>query len=102
LKAGPQIIAGAELKIWPGDLDQIREGKKRADVRRCDDRQFRVGQVWQLVPWDIEADCRLPLQGATIRITHVERMAGPLIIAGVGRRVHQAIPLAVLSFELIG
>jgi hypothetical protein len=96
----PHAGAG-QLKTWPGDLDQIREGKKKAEVRRCDDRQFRVGQVWELVPWDIEADCRLPLAGVYIRITHVERMAGPLIIAGIGRRVVQAIPLAVLSFELV-
>lgn len=92
-------IAG-QLKIWPGDLDEIIQGKKRAEVRRCDDRQFRAGQVWELLPWDVEQDCPLPLPAVWIRITHVERMAGPLMIAGVGRRVQQAIPLAVLSFEL--
>ena len=93
------LLAG-QLKIWPGDLDEIQIGKKKAEVRRCDDRQFRVGQVWELVPWDVAEDCRLPLASVFVRITHVERMAGPLILAGVGRSVAQAIPLAVLSFEI--
>jgi hypothetical protein len=95
------IDTAGSLKIWPGDLDEIQQGKKKAEVRRCDDRQFRVGQVWELIPWDVLEDMRLPMDTVHIRITHVERMAGPLIIAGVGRRVSQAIPLAVLSFELV-
>jgi len=94
------MIAG-QLKTWPGDLDQIQQGSKRAEVRRCDDRNFRVGQVWELVPWDPATAQGLPsLDSVFIRITHIERMAGPLIVAGVGRRVQPAIPLAVLSFEL--
>lgn len=92
------MVAG-QLKAWPGDLDEISQGRKKSEVRRCDDRQFRVGQVWELVPWDIEHELRLPLASIYIRITHIQRMAGPLMIAGVGRR-HEAIPMAVLSFEL--
>ena len=94
-------IAGS-LKTWPGDLDQILQGKKRAEVRRCDDRDFRVGQVWELLPWDPEASRYLQLRGVFIRITHVERMAGPLLIHGSWRRSWQPVPLAVLSFELAG
>jgi hypothetical protein len=92
------MIAG-ELKTWPGDLDEIQQGRKRAEVRRCDDRSFRIGQVWELVPWDPETAMRLPLDSLFIRITHIERMAGSLIIGGFDRRT-SAIPLAVLSFEL--
>ncbi len=92
-------IAG-QLKTWPGDLDEILQGKKKAEVRRCDDRQFRVGQVWELMPWDPDAERYLELRGVFVRITHIERMAGPLLIGGIGRRQLQPIPLAVLSFEL--
>lgn len=92
-------IAG-QLKIWPGDLDEIKQGKKRADIRRCDDRTFRVGQVWELLPWDPESSRYITLRGVYIRITHVERMAGPLLIYGSWRRNWQPVPLVVLSFEL--
>jgi len=93
-------IAG-QLKIWPGDLDEIRLGKKKAEIRRCDDKHFRQGQVWELIPWDVELGIRLPLESLYIRITHVERMAGPLMVVGIGHRQGSVIiPLAVLSFEL--
>ena len=93
-------IAG-QLKIWPGDLDEIVQGKKKAQIRRCDDKHFRRGQVWELVPWDVEQGTRLPLASVYIRITDVERMAGPLMVVGIGpRQASASIPLAVLSFEL--
>ncbi len=91
-------IAGT-LKIWPGDLDEILQGKKKAEIRRCDDRQFRAGQVWELLPWDPGGNRYLGLRGVFVRITHVERMAGPLLVQGASRQESE-VPLAVLSFEL--
>jgi len=98
-RIGPELAG--RLKIWPGDLDEIALGKKKSEVRRCDDRQFRVGQCWELSPWDPATNEWLPAPSVIIRITHVERMAGPLMIAGVSRRGLSALPLAVLSFELV-
>ncbi len=96
----PAEVTG-RLKIWPGDLDEIRLGKKKADVRRCDDRSFRAGQIWELYPWDPSSCVPLEAPSTYIRITHVERMAGPLMICGASRRQWQPIQMAVLSFEIV-
>jgi len=93
-------IAG-RLKTWPGDLDEIVQGKKKSEVRRVDDRTFRAGEVWELYPWDPEKGQAIALPSIFIRITHVERMAGPLMIFGASRRTWVPIQLAVLSFEVI-
>lgn len=88
-------LAG-RLKTWPGDLDQIASGAKRAEVRRCDDRNFRVGQVWELYAWDPDGHQEIfTFPRVRIRITHIERMAGPICLAVGG------IPLAVLSLEIV-
>jgi hypothetical protein len=90
------------LKIWPGDLDEIHLGKKKSEVRRCDDRRFRVGQIWELYPWDPDANIPMSTPAPVhVRITHVERMAGPLTIYGSARRAWVPVELAVLSFEIV-
>lgn len=82
-------------------------GRKRADVRRCDDRKFRVGDELELAAWDPATETWLVDEPTIARITHVERMAGPLVIHGL-RWVNSLAPdpdpvsLAVLSFELLG
>ena len=87
------------LKTWPEDFHAIRMGQKRAEVRRCDDRRFRVGDEIVLEEWDPIRG--YPMGGAlTIRVTHVESMAGPLAIFGLTTDVPMH-PLAVLSFELL-
>lgn len=98
-RIGPEVAG--RLKTWPGDLDEIVLRKKRSEVRRCDDRKFCVGQLWELAPWDPSALDWIVGPSVLIRITHVERMAGPLMICGVSRRGWQALPLAVLSFEIV-
>jgi Domain of unknown function (DUF3850) len=87
------------LKIWPADLEQIRMGKKKSEVRRCDDRKFRVGEELELVPWDFLRNRPGSGEIEVIRVTHIERMAGPIVIAARVEGV--SIPLAVLSFELL-
>lgn len=96
----PIAISG-RLKTWPGDLDEIVCGKKKAEIRRCDDRSFRAGQIWELYAWDPERHVALDLLPVQIRITHVERMAGPLIVGGIQSSFMTVIPLAVLSFEIV-
>ncbi len=90
------------LKIWPADLEQIRMGRKRSEVRRCDDRKFRVGDELELEAWEPEGGRAVADMGReAIRVTHVERLAGPLLIAGISEHEATAVPLAVLSFELL-
>jgi len=98
-RIGPDVTG--RLKIWPGDLDQIVQGRKRSEVRRCDDRRFIVGQIWELAPWDPEKNDWLTLPSILIRLTHIERCAGPLLLFGSSRRNWQTIPLVVLSFEIV-
>jgi hypothetical protein len=88
-----------KLKIWPDDLEEIRTGRKRAEVRRCDDRKFLAGEELELEGFDPTTNLYV---GAAIRVrvTHVERMAGPLMICGVGGSM-TAVPLVVLSLEVL-
>lgn len=87
-----------KLKIWPDDLQLILEGKKKSEVRRCDDRKFLVGDEVVLCGYDPGTNLFIGAE-LRVRITHIERMAGPLMICGIGGTM-TAVPLAVLSFEL--
>lgn len=41
-----------ELKCWPQFFDAIAGGRKRHDLRRADDRRFRVGDTLRLREFD--------------------------------------------------
>lgn len=41
-----------ELKCWPEFFEEILAGRKRHDLRRCDDRRFTVGDVLRLQEFD--------------------------------------------------
>jgi hypothetical protein len=89
------------LKIWLPDLEQILIGRKRADVRKLD-RDFRVGDILHLVAWDPSSGREVPEAGeCRACITHIERMAGPLILAGIGTDDVAATPVGVLSIEVV-
>lgn len=89
------------LKIWPSDLELIRLGRKRSEVRRVDDRKFKVGDVLELVAFDPSSGRELDGQGFDVVVTHIERMAGPLTLEGRDRLAGVAgVPMAVLSFEV--
>ena len=91
-----------KVKCWPGDFEAIRLGVKTCEIRRCDDRDYRVGDVLEPHEYDPNAKNGDGYTGRLIRvrITHVDRMAGPLMIAGVAAP-EIAIPLAALSFGRI-
>jgi hypothetical protein len=44
------------LKCWPQFFDPILSGEKTHDVRRADDRGFRVGDLLHLLEFDPEAN----------------------------------------------
>jgi uncharacterized protein DUF3850 len=45
-----------ELKCWPQFFEAIAQGHKRHDLRRCDDRDFRVGDGLLLREFDPNAN----------------------------------------------
>jgi hypothetical protein len=90
-----------KLKIWPGDFEAVRAAAKTCEVRRCDDRNFRVGDVLELHEFDPNRSIESAYSGRFIRVrlTHVDRLAGPRMISGIGRAsLDDVVPLAVLSF----
>lgn len=90
-----------ELKVWPGDFEAMRAGAKTADVRRSDDRKFRVGDLLSLREYD-PAVKKHTGRLVRARITHVERMAGPRILCSIGPDgAGDMVPVMVLSFAMI-
>jgi len=90
-----------KLKSWPGDFEAVRTGLKTCEVRRCDDRAFRANDVLELHEFE-------PTKGEysgrfiRLRLTHVDRMAGPRMLCAVGNvGPDDMVPLAVLSFGMI-
>ena len=45
-----------DLKCWPKFFDAIADGRKRHDLRRSTDRDFRVGDVLNLLEFDPSLD----------------------------------------------
>ena len=90
------------LKIWPGDFEAVRTGMKTADIRRCDDRDFRRGDILELDEWNPNAKDGEQYTGRRLRVvvTHIDRMAGPRMLCAVGNvGADDVVPLAVLSFR---
>lgn len=94
-----------DLKSWPADFEAVRVGAKTAEIRRCDDRQFRVNDVLALHEFDPMAnEGKGEYSGRLIRVrcTQVDRMAGPRVLCAIGTvGADDVIPFAVLSFGKI-
>lgn len=90
-----------DLKVWPGDYEAIVDGRKTADMRRCDDRKFRVGDLLTFREWDPKSNLLTGrLQRA--RATHIDRMAGPRMFCAVlPTAADDIVPCVVLSFAKI-
>jgi len=41
-----------KLKSWPEFFTEIFEGRKKHDMRKCDDRDFKVGDILLLQEYD--------------------------------------------------
>lgn len=70
-----------ELKLWTDQFLAMQLGAKRADVRRCDDREFRRGD--EILYRDFAAVTETYSGMAMLaRITHLTRAAGMLDLFG--------------------
>lgn len=92
------------LKCWADNFDAIAEGRKRAEVRTEEDRNFQAGDMLELLRTDRDGKPTEPRCRIVIEVLHVERHAGPLEIRG--SRVEDAgeiggalTPLVVLSLH---
>lgn len=71
------------LKVWPEAFDQLfMSGNRAWTIRRCDDRQFKIGEVIDFVRWDPTAGavqepafCRARLVGITMHAGAAELLA---------------------------
>lgn len=90
-----------KVKCWPGDFEAIRTNIMTADIRRCDDRQFRANDVLEEHEYN-PATSTYTGRLLRLRITRVDRMAGPRMLCAVGNAGgDDVVPLAVLSFGKI-
>lgn len=98
-----------DLKMWPGDFEAVVDGRKTADIRRCDDRKYRVGDLLTFREWRPPASSAPAgavgeysgrLQRA--RVTHVDRMGGPrMLLAIMPQAADDVVAAVVLSFGKI-
>jgi Domain of unknown function (DUF3850) len=58
------------LKSWPQFFDAIASGEKTHDLRRADDRDFRVGDLLRLQEFDPKTD-RHSGRELTVKITYI-------------------------------
>lgn len=94
--------ANHELKVWPSDFAAIVEGFKTADIRRCDDRKFRRGDLLTFCEFDPDGAGKFTGRRQRARITYVERMAGPrMFVAIQPSSQDDVVPCVVLCFAKI-
>lgn len=75
------------LKLWTDQFVAMQLGAKRADVRRCDDREFRRGD--ELLYRDYVASTDSYSGMAMLAgVTHITRAAGMLDLFGRDMRPH--------------
>lgn len=89
------------LKLWTDQFDAMKSGAKRADVRRCDDRNFIRGDEVLYRDYTAGAD-KYSGRALLGRITHLTRGAGLFQIFGrVYSQEGPLVPIVVLSIELL-
>lgn len=69
-----------ELKCWPKFFDAICEGRKRHDLRRVGDRDYRVGDLMTLREFDPAADAYTGRE-QTVRITYITSALEPCALS---------------------
>ena len=66
------------LKCWPAEIWAIRRLEKTCEVRRADDREFSVGDVLELMPWDpATRSYVVDAPGVSVCVTWLTRACGP-------------------------
>jgi hypothetical protein len=104
--AGPRQKQRHELKAWADVFHDLSLGVKRAEIRRCDDREFRRGD--ELLFREYAAGAGAYTGRALLaRVTHLVRWAGDLELHGIGQAAPPAtsrpapIPVVVMSIEVL-
>lgn len=69
-----------ELKCWPQLFEAIKEDRKRHDLRRADDREFRVGDLLKLREFDPQSE-RYTGREQTVRITYITSTEHPCALS---------------------
>jgi hypothetical protein len=80
-KASDRAPLTHELKCWPEFFDAIADGRKRHDLRRSTDRDFRVGDILQLREFDPSSDFYTGRSQA-VRVTYVTSADLPCALSG--------------------
>jgi Domain of unknown function (DUF3850) len=63
-------VSTHELKCWPAFYQAILDGRKTHDLRRCDDRSFRIHDLLKLREFDPETE-RYTGREQTAEITYI-------------------------------
>lgn len=88
-----------ELKCWVQPFFEFRTGAKRADVRRCDDRDYRRGD--ELLEREyVASEDRYTGAALLLRILHVTKFAGHLPIH-LQTDDGKLVPAVALSVEIL-
>ena len=82
-----------ELKIWPEHFGAIDEGRKRFEIRRTHDRDFRVGDLLLLKEWDLATET---YRGRTLLVSVTYIIPGREIPGG-----QVNVTSAILGFVVI-
>lgn len=94
--------ANHDLKVWPGDFEAIVDGRKTCEIRRCDDRKFRVGDLLTLREYDPAGNGKYTGRLQRARVTHVDRMAGPRMFCAImPTGADDVVPCVVLCLATI-
>jgi hypothetical protein len=69
-----------ELKCWPRFFDAIADGQKRHDLRRANDRDFRVGDRLLLREFEPES-LRYTGREQTVEVTYITSAEQPCALS---------------------
>lgn len=69
-----------KVKCWPQFFDPILSGEKSHDVRRADDRDFRVGDLLRLQEFDPKTN-RYSGRELTVKITYITSASHPCALS---------------------
>lgn len=70
-----------ELKCWPEFFQAILERRKTHDLRRSDDRTFRVGDLLKLREFDPKSE-RYTGRDQTVEVTYITSADVPCALSG--------------------
>jgi len=75
-----RYIIEHKVKCWPQFFDPILSGEKTHDLRRVDDRNFRVGDLLRLQEFDPKTNCYSGRE-LTVKITYITSADHPCALS---------------------